>query len=239
MHPARTILPFLALASALRADESLADARGAQDLLGTGGWSEVIRIENRSFPSPYPRTVYALVFELNDALWFYTDTDGTQSLSRFLGRLKADEADVGPLLRFIEPGFEHWAPVPSLSTQVPLHRRIPHGCFLECIALLRERMSAGMSTHDARLLSYYVRIAGQTYGHTVLQYRSPEGIRVIDPDWPHRIILIRAVRGYDPQSIAAHLRNDIDRTYAVPLDQLEKSAATTAPSTPLLARLGR
>ena len=110
-------------AVALRADGSLADARYAQVLLGPGIWSCVIRIENDSRFSAYPRVAHALVFELDGVLWFYTDTDGTQSFSLYKHRLAEEKADFGPLLREIDRGFTSWKVVPSDAPAPRLSRK--------------------------------------------------------------------------------------------------------------------
>ena len=72
-------------------------------MLGNGTWGRLVRIENstpRGFTgrSAYPRIVYAYVFELSGILWFYTDADGTQSLSLTRGTVARDAADPGPAL---------------------------------------------------------------------------------------------------------------------------------------------
>src|SRR5688572_2544577 len=93
------ILIFLFAVVALRATDTLAQARHAQALLGPRVWSQVIRVENKTAGATYPRDLHALVFELEGVLWFYTAIDGTQSLSVYRGRLAQDKADLGPLLQ--------------------------------------------------------------------------------------------------------------------------------------------
>src|SRR5579859_5630219 len=153
LHPA---LLASALAACLRADDSLGHARRAQELLGPSVWSRVVRIENASPAGAYAPTVYALVFELTDALWFYTDADGTQSLSTRYGRVREDEADLGRLLLGIDPGFTRWAYL-SPGPAEPGAGRPPNACFIEALALLRRRLESGLPTGEPRLLSYYLR----------------------------------------------------------------------------------
>ena len=77
-------------------------------------WSRVVRIEN-SAPAgflhrgAYPRVVYATVFEVSGILWFYTDTDGTQSLSLTTNTAARDEASPGALFLAIDRGFTRWS----------------------------------------------------------------------------------------------------------------------------------
>src|SRR5215469_8361935 len=75
----------------------------AQQMLGPTVWSQVIRIENCAPRSRYPADFCALVFELDDVLWLYTPYDGTQSLSRYRGRVERDKAGLGDLLRAVDP----------------------------------------------------------------------------------------------------------------------------------------
>src|SRR5580698_4757854 len=101
--PARLLLLYFATgaaawASVVAAPEGLADARAARAMLGGLIWSRLVRIENTApqtgwHRSAYPRVVYAVVFEVSGILWFYTATDGTQSLSLTRGTAARDEAD--------------------------------------------------------------------------------------------------------------------------------------------------
>jgi hypothetical protein len=167
---------------------SLTNARRAQALLGADVWSQVVRVENTGSTGRYGRTVHALVFELAGILWFYTDADGTQSFSTFRGRLEADKADFGPLLKEIHPGFVRWSAVPSeaaVGSAEPGELR--NGCFVESVANLRRCLALGGVLSRPQLLSYYtagVRIAG----HTVLTFETSEGLKVIDPVNPGRPI---------------------------------------------------
>jgi hypothetical protein len=183
----RFLLVLLLLVVAARGSESLQDARRAQALLGAEVWSQVIRVENTGWSRRYPRRVEALVFELAGILWFYTDADGTQSLSTQRGRLAQDKADLTPLLREIDHGFTAWSPVPDderARAEVRAARGpLRNGCFIESVAALRERLAAGESPGDPQLLSYYIAGAG----HTVLTYQAGDGVRVIDPAEPDRV----------------------------------------------------
>jgi hypothetical protein len=183
----RTLARFLALlvvaATALRAANSLTHARQAQQLLGPGLWSAVLRIDNEARLSRYPRVVHALVFEFADILWFYTDTDGTQSLSVRKGRVALDKADLGPLLREIESGFTHWHVLPENKNPSPVAtgEPLPNGCFVESLAAGFERCAAGTLIDAPRLLSYYRDTAEGRRGHTVLTWGVPDGVAVLDP----------------------------------------------------------
>jgi hypothetical protein len=174
----------------------LENARRAQALLGTDLWSWVIRVENTAARSRYPATVYALVFEEGGLLWFYTDADGTQSLSRQPGRLEEERADFLPLLRAIEPGFAAYeilsdvAQASSPGTEIPRqnhgtgdprHVALPNGCFIESLAALSESVRRGEPIERARLLNCYVDTPSGRRGHTVLTYETPRGLFLLDP----------------------------------------------------------
>jgi hypothetical protein len=160
----------------------LAHARRAQVLLGADVWSQVITVENKGTISRYPRTVHALVFELAGILWFYTDTDGTQSFSTYRGRLEADKANFAPLLREINRGFASWTVVaPDFTAREPESERLSNGCFIESVANLRERLVTGDDVSCPQLLSYYAASGNHLAGHTVLTYETAAGVQVIDP----------------------------------------------------------
>ncbi len=156
-------------------------------LLGPGFWSCVIRVTNTGERSRYPATVYALVFEEAGLLWFYTDTDGTQSLTLHPDRLTEEKADFGPLLREIEPGFAAYEILPTenglLATRVPIRVgwALPNGCFVESLAALNERVLQGEQIERARLLNCYVDTPAGRRGHTVLTYETSRGLFLLDP----------------------------------------------------------
>lgn len=166
--------------AALRADANLQHARRAQALLGDEVWSQVIRVENESRSSHYPRVVHALVFEMADILWFYVSSEGTQSFSLHRGRLAEEKADFAPLLREIDPGFARWSvladgPVRGTGPAVLLN-----GCFIESVVALRDRLLRGGEAVRPHLLSYYVNTRTGLQGHTVLAYETGDRVEVID-----------------------------------------------------------
>ncbi len=174
------LIGVLLTANPLHAGDSFGAARRAQALLGWDTWSEIIRIENISRASRYARTVYALVFELAGRLWFYTDADGTQSLSLHRDRLAEEKADLGPLLRAIEPGFARWNAVPVDEKRIA-RGELPNGCFVESVAAWRARRAAGEEMTHVQLLAYYVETPSGASGHTVLTYTAGNVVKVIDP----------------------------------------------------------
>ena len=209
---------LLAAGGAARADvrgspDELRDALAARAMLGDGVWARVARIDNVGRRpawrrSAYPRTVYALVFELSGILWFYTDADGTQSLSLTLGTLERDKAAPGPLFLAIDPGFSSWSWVPdgaalagAASAWVP-----PNACFVESVAELLQRVALGGEADSPRLLSYYVDTPFGRLGHTVLVYGTRGGLAAVDPDAPGRPVMIPASLGGEPRAISAYLR---------------------------------
>jgi hypothetical protein len=178
-------------ATARQADESipaqspsLANARRAQALLGAGTWSRVIRVDNPAGHRRYPATVFALVFEEAGLLWFYTDTDGTQSFSEHPDRLAEEKSDFAPLLHGIDPGFAAYSILPDDQTGDPApggSGALLNGCFVESLAALQERIRRGEPIDRARLLSCYIDTPVGRRGHTVLTYETPRGLFLLDP----------------------------------------------------------
>jgi len=135
----------------------------ARELLGPDVWSRVLRIE-ATRPGAGPAVIHALVFELEERLWYYTADSGTQSLSLFRDRLAQDKTRLEELVRVIEPGLVRCRVVKARPG--PVHGDLPNGCFIECVAFLRIMVAAG----EARLLAYYGAAAGGARGHTVLYF---------------------------------------------------------------------
>jgi hypothetical protein len=147
------------------------------------------------------------VFELSGILWFYSDVDGTQSLSVTLGTAEADKLNPGPLFKAICAGFASWewadgpGQTPGASGAQP-----PNNCFIECLAILRQRTALGADLHNSRLLFYYVGATPGRAGHTVLLFDCDRGLTAVDPDQPDRDIRIPAFVCADLRSIARYLR---------------------------------
>ena len=185
------------------ASTPLDHVRRARALLGTETWARIVQVENTNARSVYPPTVYGLVFELGGLLWFYTDTDGTQSFSLHRNNLAVEKADFAPLLRDIEPGFaNHSILEESDPSATPARGKepLPNGCLIESYAALRERAASGELILRARLLSYYVR--GRRAGHTVLAYETPAGLHVIDPAVSERPRKVKQPSNDDPLVLA-------------------------------------
>ncbi len=178
----RWLAALLLVVVALRADDALRDARRAQALLGPEIWSRVLRIDNDSWASPYPRVVHALVFEFSGVLWFYTAAEGTQSLSLYRHETAADKASLGPLLLEIDRGFRRWR---ELATEPPrgriAHGVLRNGCFIESIVALRARLALGRDAAQPQLLAYYAEGRLPLRGHTVLAFVSASRVGVLDP----------------------------------------------------------
>ena len=208
------------------ADLSLETARRAQVLLGPGVWSQVIRVENDARPSRYPRELHALVFELAGVLWFYTDTDGTQSFSLRRGRLAEEKADFAPLLRDIEPGFARWSVVPD-GEATP--GKLPNGCFIDSVAALRARLAVGGEVVRPQLLTYYYPPSQGLAGHSVLIYLAGGKLEVIDPTVPKRRLRLSAGLETNPLELARHLAGlGVANSRLVALDGLASDRAFAA-----------
>jgi hypothetical protein len=195
-----------------RSTDGLADALAARALLGPYGWARVVRIESpgdrgSGVRTGYPATTYALIFELSGILWFYCDSDGTQSLSVNLGSVEADKLDPGPLLRRISPRFGAWRWADESGLVKPAGTaRPPNDCLIECVAILEQRIAIGTELRSPRLLFYYVDTPTGCLGHTVLLYETTCGLTAVDPDRPDRSIRVPARTGPDAASIARFLR---------------------------------
>lgn len=210
----QTLAPFARLLSllviavsvdALRADPTLAHARRAQEMLGPETWSRIVRIENDSPQSRYPRVLHALIFELQGVLWFYASVGGTQSLSLHVGRSDEEKHELGTLLREIDAGFRNWRDVNGDEIATNRSAPLPNGCFIDSVVALRERVGAGEPIRNPRLLSYYVETREGLAGHTVLVYDRIDRIAVFDAAQPYRRIRLPLALGADPLKLARAL----------------------------------
>jgi hypothetical protein len=148
-----------------------------------------------------------VVFEVSGILWFYTGTNGTQSLSLTRGTVARDEADPGALLRAIDPGFTAWSwmePRGAQGAAVPRHPA--NACFIESLAVLLRRMETGEEAGSPRLLSFYVRTPTALYGHTVLVFSTAKGLEAVDPGVSQEPVAIPVEVGSDPMAVSAFLR---------------------------------
>ena len=202
---------LLFLPAVLCAAGPLENVRRARALVGAEVWSRIIRIENTNKRSVYPRVTVALVFEFGGILWFYTDTDGTQSFSLRKNNLAAEKAGFGPLLRDIEPGFSSYTILPDnppFTRQFERTEAPPNACFLESVAELRKLSTRGELVLSARLLSYYIKKSDGLLGHTVLTYKTPRGTFVVDPLVSARPTEVKRGNEGDALSLARALRPD-------------------------------
>jgi hypothetical protein len=178
------LLPFLLLlfAATLQGDP-LTSAQHARALLGEGVRSRVLRIECKPDKHHAQAPLYALVFVLEGRLWFYTASEGTQSLSLEAGQVERDMTDPAPLLRTILPGFIRFADVTDLPIQGGVWETpLPNGCFIECLARWHLLQGSQMPPNEGGLLAFYFNSAAGLRGHTVLVYQR-DGCRfVYDPE---------------------------------------------------------
>jgi hypothetical protein len=210
----------------------LSDAAAARSMLGGDTWSRLVRIENANprgilSRSSYPRTVYALVFELSGILWFYTDADGTQSLSLTRNTVARDEADPGPLFRSIDRGFTTWSWVEGAAVpRGPASRRPPNACFVESVSALLQRLAVGGEAASPRLLSYYVDTPGGRLGHTVLLFGTSAGLFAVDPEDSDRPERLPAELGGDPGALSAYLRGGpVAAARTIPIERPRNSSS--------------
>jgi hypothetical protein len=213
------LLTAATLVTGLGVDRSLDAVRQAQRLLEAHTWSEAVLIENTAARSRYPHVVPALIFQLDNVLWFYTPTDGTQSLSVYRNHAEADKLDLGPLFLAIDAGFGRWEILSRAYDLHPNQARLPNGCFIESMAILFEKMANGARIQNPKLLSYYVALPSGIRGHTVLQYTSGGRVQIIDPDRPASTLRIRSANENDPTSVAGRIRGDIAKARHLPLGE--------------------
>ncbi len=223
-----SILILGMLAAAPAGADSLSSALDARARLGSAVWSRVLRIENDNPGRPYPARLHALVFELEGILWFYTDTNGTQSLSLHRGRLEQEKAALLPLLRDIEPGFRRFT---DLTDRLPLvlpaaRRELPHGCFVDSVAYYLARCAAGRPPEEASLLSYYFDTASGRKGHTVLLFRERGRRWIYDPLDEGFLHPLSPLVGNQPLAVAAAINppgrgRRPDRVVCLPLQARE------------------
>ncbi len=229
----RTLLVLLLLAivrpvvqASGSAPRDLEDALAARSMLSADTWARIVRLDNShprgAWRERYPKTVYALVFEVSGILWLYTDTEGTQSLSRNLGTVARDEADPGPLFLAIDPGISNWKWVDA-APERPGRKEVepPNACFIESVRALDRRLAAGFRTESPRLLFYYVDTRIGRLGHTVLLFGTGKGLSVINFQESEMPVPVPAYAANDPRSIAEFVRRaPVSAARTLPISQV-------------------
>jgi hypothetical protein len=213
-------LGFLLVVSSLQAG-TRDTAFQARAMLGSGIWSRVVRLENaKAGPgSRYPSEFHALVVAFEGILWLYTEFDGTQTLSRYSGRLEQDQADIGPLLREIEPGLGQYEDVTDRAPEQIPQAAPPYACFLASVARWQQLRNDAVPPTRARLLAYYPR--GERQGHMVLEYWRDGKRYVFDPDRPNHEREMSTRLADDPLRVAQALYRPDDRKRPVRASHLE------------------
>jgi hypothetical protein len=214
----RLVLLLILLGAVLRGQTSLENAVRAQTLLGPEVWSRVITVRNETRISAYPKIVHAVVFELVGVLWFYTDSDGTQSFSRYRGQVESDKDDFGALLRDIEPGFVRWSYATAVAKAPGNGKPLLNGCFIESVVAWRERLQRGLVTGEPRLLAYYTMTRHGRKGHTVLAYVSGDLLEIFDPARPEKPFVFARSAGENALALArAFDGGDLEKARFLPL----------------------
>jgi hypothetical protein len=220
LPPLRLAVLLVLATAALRANPSLDNAWQAQARLPAGTWSRVLEVENVARGSRYPRVLHALVFELVGLLWFYTDSEGTQSFSLHPDNLAEEKADFAPLLHDIEPGFRRWVVLPAPPRDFRLAGgRLQNGCFIESVAALDRLLAQGVPLRAPRLLSFYGAPGPRQVRHTVLAYELGGALEIADPTLgvPNRVFSRRL--GADPLPLAqALVGKQVVKARFLPLD---------------------
>lgn len=197
----------------------------ARAMLGPDVWSRVLRLENEGAGpgSRYPAEFHGLVVAFEDILWFYTEFDGTQTLSTRAGRLTADQADLAPLLQAIEPGLARFEDVTARPPAELPAEPPPFACFLGSVARWQQLQREPVPPTRARLLAYYPRAERQ--GHMVLEYWREGRRYVFDPEKPadERELPVRLAE--DPLKVARALFRPGDRNRPVRAMHLDLNGA--------------
>jgi hypothetical protein len=217
----RSLLILLLFTTAGVGQTALRQVQQARALLGEEVWARVIRVDHTAHHRVYPSPTYALVFEFNGILWFYTPYDGTQSLSLYRGRLEQDKHDFLPLLRGIAREFANYAVVPELAGEAPQPvRKPPNACFLHSLVALRQQLVREEVTRAA-LLSYYYGPDGHI-GHTVLTYETRDGFFVFNQANSTRPAAIDRSLANDALGLATAVQPDarVVRARFLPVDPL-------------------
>lgn len=179
-------IAILLLAIGLGAGAACADSRESafwgKELLGPDTWSRVVLVENAEPIVRFPSRFYGLVFEFEGVLWFYTESDGTQSLSQQFGQIRADKKNYLSLVRELHHGF---ARITDAASDEPplaslLDNTLPRGCFLYCLLNWRRLEKLGAPSR-AQLLTYYVNAVDGPRGHTLLLYQYGKKHYLYDP----------------------------------------------------------
>jgi hypothetical protein len=193
----------------------------ARAMLGPDIWSRVLRIENQNAGrvSRYPVEFHGLVVAFEGILWLYTEFDGTQTLSLYSGRLAEDQADIGPLLRAIEPGLERFVDVTDRPPEQVSATTPPYACFLASVVRWQKLRQDPVPPSRARLLAYYP--LGERQGHMVLEYWRGGRRYVFDPDRPGEEREMSRWLAEDPLKVAQALFLPGDRKRPVRASHLE------------------
>jgi hypothetical protein len=225
----RCLRPFtfflgLLLVSSLCAG-TLETAFQARATLGPDIWSRVLRIENDNAgrDSRYPAEFHGLVVAFEGILWLYTELDGTQSISLYAGRLEQDQADLGPLLRAIEPGLARFEDVTDRQPFGIVAQPPPYHCFLLAVAHWQKLQHEANPPTRARLLAFYP--ARQRQGHMVLEYWRDGRRYVFDPAHPVKDRELSLRLAEDPLKVARSLFRPGDRDRPVRAMHLDLSRA--------------
>ncbi len=169
-------------------DGGEAAARQAHARLDAHTWVQVVEV----FPASERRgSRWMTVFELSGRLWVYQPDRGTESLSVYAGRLAADKANLGAVLRHLDRGYgrhrvrvaDNTGALVAGEARWPVGR-LPEGCFVESLGRYHALRAQGAAVSGAHLLLYYVGEGARRRGHTVLCYDTPAGWRVWDESNP-------------------------------------------------------
>lgn len=204
---------------------SLESAFQARAMIGSEVWSRVVRIENERAgrASRYPAQFHGLVVAFEGRLWLYTEFDGTQSISLYAGRVEEDQADLGPLLRAIEPGLTRFEDVTDRQPFGILARPPPYHCFLAAVAHWQKLQGEDNPPTRARLLAFYPERARQ--GHMVLEYWRDGRRYVFDPEHPLKDRELPVQLTEDPLKVARTIHRTGDRNRPVRAMHLDLGGA--------------
>lgn len=200
----RLFAVLLLCSGALRAAEGLADVLKARALLGNGTWSSILHIARSKADSLAPASFHALAFEFNRVLWLYVPSEGTQNLSKVIGRTAHDKLQLASLAAQVYPLTKEVRIVSDPGEVQPVTGSPRNGCFIESLAAWElERQRTGKAP-KAALFSYYWRTRSRIKGHTVLLLERDQTQLVIDQSRPRRVeIAVPHTLSSDEKAIAS------------------------------------
>ena len=173
----------------------------ARDLLGPEVWTRVVKIESDPVADPrYPAEFYGLVIAFADVLWFYNELDGTQNLSTRRGQIAADQANLGQLLRSVDPALTGFTEETEPPPPYVMPEMLPNACFVACLKYWEMLQRSSHPPKNARLIACFTTDVRQ--GHMILEYHHGLRRSIFDPESPAEQITLPFWVSSNPMAVA-------------------------------------